>query len=1409
MRPILFHTALLVWRRAGLGVCLLAVVAVVGFRLAAQQQPPAPQPQLNAAVISGLVVDARGAPLDKVTVLLTAANYSSSVLTGADGKFEFKSLAPAQYLVSVQAVRFRKAQKAVTITRADEVAAPLTLTLTPFALHVIVYDAANQPLGGVAVTLSPQGSADAAAAAGRVITDRNGDAYFGSLAPGSYTLTAVLRGYDEYRNNNVFISPGLTTDFPLQLTVAPLIPINANAATRHSMPNLPGKPVRALYQDSDGWMWFGTDKGLARFNGAEFKSSAGSASLYAAFAGEDVRAIGEDGDGFMWVASTKGIRRISKTGKTDGRWAAGVEAHYLLIDSRNTVWIATTAGIFKFTGRAYELLDEGRGLPSNDARALIEDRQGRVLALTAKGLARIDNTQITAVELAAGPPSASPSTSAASAAPSSAASSSSSSSSSSASSSSPKTTSGATATTSPAAQLHASELQNLFIEPNGNLWLATAKGAWRFDAATLDAQRFDTGNRLDLTKARIISPEPTQAIGQDSAGRLWLALADGGVLLYDAALDQSQRVSFLEQDTVAAMLNGREGTMWFATENGAVQADLYSFVNFTTSRGLPDNDVSAVVEAPAGISPAQNENTLLCLTSTGASRFDNERFVPLERFRSNLQIRNVAFDNAGAAWFATDQGALKFFEETLTQFTEGKGLAASNVRFVKSLAGGAALAFATSKGVSIYRDNLFRELEELDGYDARHIFEDTDGRLWISTSRGVVSYNPQTEELNLLDAARGLLDNDARWVARFNGELMIATRAGVQVYYERPGGGGVFRLFDSEPTNTLFVDRDNFLWLGTDTGQVKKYAVVEGHLVFTIYSGDVHALIGNRIHSISEDSQGQIWIATDKGAVRHKPMRVPPLTQVSVKIESQLTEEADAYAQEVPSGNQRLTFRLTGVSHSRQVQYLYRVNPEGGNERWELLPAQAGVEREVIILDIKEGQNNFDVITLNRDLYGNPPLAALSLQVNAPFYKRWWFYALLLALGGAVATALIVARQKSQREFILPKELREFVPVEPNPYIVGNPIRTETMFYGREDDFRYVQTKLEGAAQGVVIVFCGDRRVGKSSILFQVMNGRLGKRFIPVFIDMQEMVITSDSEFFARTARLICEAVAQAGVRVNAPRFDERNPYPLFLDFLDDVLAAIGDRTLLLLLDEYELMESKVDDGKLSHEFFTFLAGLMDNKERLSLIFTGSRRLEERDKKYWRELLRRSLFRKVGFLTGKDTLRLITEPVEGKVVYGRGAVESICRLTAGQPFYTQVICQNMIDYLNEHEQNWITLADLEKVTAEIVDHPLPQMIYAWEALSDDEKLVLSLLANVLPDGHTYATARDLRTAVKANDYPVNLSETTIRLTLEEMFRRELLDKNSSDGFRVKIDLFRLWIRRSHSIWQVVKEVRTL
>jgi ligand-binding sensor domain-containing protein/AAA+ ATPase superfamily predicted ATPase len=1376
----------------------LAIASVIAFHSRAHQTP-----QVNTATITGAVQDDKGTPLEKVNVTLSSPNYSASAITTADGKFEFKNLQPAKYLVTAQAARFRKTQSTVTIAKVEEIVPILLIKLFPSSLHVAVYDANNQSLGGVSVSLYTQDSATSGNPTARTLTDKNGDAYFGRLAPGSYTLTAVLRDYDEYRNQ-VFISSDITTEFALQLLVAPVIPVNTKAIARYNVPNLPSKNVRAIFQDSEGWIWFGTDKGLARYNGADFKSSTGAGSAYALVSNEDVRSIAEDASGRIWIATAKGLRRITKEGADEGQWLSNVEARKIALDANGNVWIATTAGVFKFDGKELETFDEGRALPSNDVRALVIDKTDKVWLATANGIATIADGKINVPEqkreaLAAnadGNPALPANQSRPSASRAAQATTNNQASS---STSTQQNSQAATANSSVAGKVSdLGDVQNLFLDKAGNLWIASSKGAIFFDG--------NSANSFDLTQARVANVSPVQSIHQDRTGHLWFALANGGALLYDTTTSDTQRISLLDQDHVFTIANEREGCLWFATDNGAVYADLYSFINFTTSRGLSDNDVQAIVEGPKE-GNAQLHNAIWCITSTGASRMQDERFVPIERFRANLRIQGVAFDDTGAAWFATDQGAIRLSGKTLTQFSEGNGLASSNIRYVSSIAKGAALVFATAKGASIYQDGVFRKLDALDGYDARQVYEDADGRLWFATSRGLMLYNRQSESAVLLDTAHGLLDNDTRWITRFNGELMVATRAGVQIYNERQQSAS---SFDSEPASTLFVDRDNFLWVGTDNGQVKKFAVVEGHIVSSIYSGEIHWLTANKINSFYEDHDGHIWIATDKGVVRHTPVRTAPSTRVSLKLDGRVDIDSASNSYELPNGRQRVVFHLTGVSMSKPVQYLYRINPEGGNERWELLPVQAGLEREISVFDLNEGANTFEVMALNRDLYGGlAPTSSISVIVDSPFYKKWWFYLFGLVAVGSATTAIFVARKKSQREYVLPKELREYVAIEPNPYIVGNPIRSEQMFFGREDDFRYVRTKLEGASQGVVIVFCGERRVGKSSILFQVMNGRLGERFIPVFVDMQEMVITSDAEFFARMSRLIVESLARKTIAITAPGFDHGNPYHIFLDFLDAVLAAINDHTLLILLDEYELMEAKVDDGKLSQELFTFLAGLMDNKERLAFIFTGSRRLEERDKKYWRELLRRSLFRKVGFFSGKDTVRLITDPVEGRVIYGRGVIEAICRLTAGQPFYTQVTCQNIVDYMNENQQNWITLADLQYVTADITDNPLPQMIYTWDALSDDEKLVMSLLADILQDGNDFATAYDLRAYARSNEYPMNLSETTIRMTLEEMFRRELLDKNPSEGFRIKIDLLRLWIRRSHSIWQVVKEVRTL
>jgi ligand-binding sensor domain-containing protein len=1366
---------------------VIAVLAGASFLAAAQSE---------GGTIHGVVVDEVSAPVAGAKVTIGSDKFSSSSLTQVDGKFEFRKLEPGQYRITADAAGFRRDGVTVTVSRPGE-SLYQVIKLRASSLHVVVLDAASrQPLAGVVVTTIPRefGVNQPSTAAPRVLTDDGGNAHFLRLAPGPYQLTATLRGYDEYRGE-VFISPGrVTTEFTLPLSVAPVIPINDKATTRFTVPNLPSRVVQAVFQDGDGWLWFGTDKGVGRYNGVDFRSSSSAASPYSMMAGVNVRSIAQDRAGSIWLATPGGVRRIGKDGTELPPLLTDSDVRHVVADSTGDVWASTNHGTFRFNGESLVKVGQNESSDASGTLVTQESSDGRVWIATAGGICTVEGN--TAKPLGSLP---------------------------------------AAKTGKAIDSSHLGEIRCLFTDRTGVVWVATSDVLHR-----LSGNATDTIPLSSILTGREGAQERVRCISQDVSGRLWIGLESGGAVLYDTARRESQRLSVLDHNQVSAIETDREGNTWFATDDGAVRADLYSFVDFNTSRGLPDNDVRVITETP--------DRQLWIATAAGISRVDGERLGPVPGFGSGISVRGVAFDHSGAAWLATDRGVLRSDGHSLTQLSEGNGLASNAVRWVGTIRDGTVL-FATAKGASLFQNGSLQALDPLAGYDVRHVFENTDGRLWLSTARGVVILNPRSNDTELLDTSRGLADNDVRCVARFGNQIVVATHAGIQSYMplstlSEQRDQSVFITVDGEPSTALFADREGFLWSGAESGDVKKFAAIGSQIISTRYSTDANFQGGRRINSIFEDSDSRIWIATSGGAVRHLPLRVGAPTRIDLLVDGERVEP-DGNAYELPYGRHRLTFKFTGVSMSGQVRYLYRLGSGKPDEAWTVLPMQQGAEREVALFDVPDGPHSFEVVTLNRDLYSGPeassvtstgystlaPTASVSFRIGLPFWKAGWFYALMAAMLALGVATVVMTRRFRDRDYILPKALRNYVPIEPNPFIVGNPIRGENMFFGREDDFRYVRTKLEAASQGIVIVFCGERRVGKSSILYQVMNGRLGDRFIPVFVDMQEMVISSDAEFFTRTSRLISESVSFAATRqVEAatagasahetsigpgsdtakwsPPVFVGNPYPLFLDFLDRVLRAIRDRTLLILIDEYELMESKVDDGKLSPELFTFLAGLMDNKERLSLVFTGSRRLEERDKKYWRELLRRSLFRKVGFLSRNDAIRLIVEPVGGKIVYGRGVVDRVCRLTAGQAFYTQVICQNTVDYLNEHRQNWVTLNDLDKVVAEILDNPLPQMIYSWDGMSDDEKLVLSLLAETLPDESSFAAASELRMAVRSNNYPVNLSENTIRLTLEETFRREIVDKDSADGFRFKMDLLRLWVKRAHSIWQVVNEVRT-
>lgn len=147
-----------------------------------------------------------------------------------------------------------------------------------------------------------------------------------------------------------------------------------------------------------------------------------------------------------------------------------------------------------------------------------------------------------------------------------------------------------------------------------------------------------------------------------------------------------------------------------------------------------------------------------------------------------------------------------------------------------------------------------------------------------------------------------------------------------------------------------------------------------------------------------------------------------------------------------------------------------------------------------------------------------------------------------------------------------------------NPYIVGNPIKTKEMFFGREDDFAFICRKLQAEKPNQVIVLCGERRSGKTSILFQILNGRLGDAFLPMMIDMQILAgIGSDDDFY--------KAILAAGIEQLKPEALEfkklselstASAQTRLAEFIRLLNQIYPSKVVLILLDEYELLETKI-----------------------------------------------------------------------------------------------------------------------------------------------------------------------------------------------------------------------------------------
>jgi hypothetical protein len=373
---------------------------------------------------------------------------------------------------------------------------------------------------------------------------------------------------------------------------------------------------------------------------------------------------------------------------------------------------------------------------------------------------------------------------------------------------------------------------------------------------------------------------------------------------------------------------------------------------------------------------------------------------------------------------------------------------------------------------------------------------------------------------------------------------------------------------------------------------------------------------------------------------------------------------------------------------------------------------------------------------------------------------------------------------------------RPFQRIFPIPYVTGTPLRSGEMFVGRQDVFDFVREHLIGAYQNNVIVLHGQRRTGKTSILYRLQQV-LADTHVAVLIDMQGIAARGTADFLYALSDDIVYALENQSIELDLPEraaYQEAPEFTFRSRFLRQVVGQLDSRNLLLMFDEFEELQRRVEDGRLEPDIFSFLRNLMQHEPRVDFLFSGTHKLEDLGAEYWSILFNIAAYRQITFLARDEVQRLATEPVASYgMEYDPLAIDRIIQVTAGHPYFTQVVCHEMVAFHNEVERGYMTVTCVDQVLERIIERGEAHFKYIWAGAEPAEQRVMLALTDLLPDAEAAATPAQMAEEVARKGHEISDDELTGALA--QLQARDILVRSGvqSSLYRFKIDLIRRWI----------------
>ena len=781
-------------------------------------------------------------------------------------------------------------------------------------------------------------------------------------------------------SGNPSVTPFVALSVSLALGIGPLPERPAFGLDPNTLPTqylhadwqdeLPQNSVQAILQTRDGYLWLGTQDGLARFDGVRFVEVLASAEQAPAIA--DVRALAQGDDGRLWIGTRGGGLMVYQDGRIrPARSEADDPAAgprplviYALAHGRDgSLWMGTRSfGVVRFDGDRFQSWSTEQGLASERVLAVVEDSRGDLWAgLAEGGLVRIDDSGASSVGTGI---------------------------------------------------LGGETIVSLFEDHRRTLWIGTrGSGLFRLDEDRRSPPRPVSGAET-LT---------VLAMTEDEDGNLWLATYGDGLLRWhEEGSDAVDTAAGLSSDDVLSVFEDREGNLWVGTEGGGLNRLRDGvFKTYGRPEGLLSDQTWTVLEDREGVVWVGTEGG-------GLARLDHGRVTNLTRDHglSTDSVTALLRNRSGALWVGSRGQGIQVLEDPTLRpaapqrFDTVPGFASDTVLAMLQDRSGTVWLGTPRRGLARFSGGRFDpvpEFPELHGELVLALAERADGSLAVGTGSGLRLLGGQGSRqspniaLELAGEAIFALYADPRdslWIGTYGGGLHRLQNGRLHTFRRRDG------LLSDVVLSILEDDREN-LWLGSNQGvfrlakgDLDAFARGELQRIPAVTYGKTHGLRSPECNGGYQpagwkDRAGRLWFPTIRGVAVVDPENlvvneVPP----GVVIEEFQVDGSEGERLPFPAGSERFEFRYTGISLSAPEEVRFRYRLEGYDRDW----IDAGRQRRATYTHLPAGRRyRFRVTAANQDGIWNETGAGISFSVEPFLYQRPWFrtLAVLILAGGA------------------------------------------------------------------------------------------------------------------------------------------------------------------------------------------------------------------------------------------------------------------------------------------------------------------------------------------------------------------------------------------------------------------------